>query len=369
MIRGEIMYERDIHRSYMKVPAVLESCLDEKLIINKNYQGILSMEKCFINGRGQYWYNISGKQALDAYCKVNSIDKGFFENLILRICSQLEHLEWNLIDTNCLVVDPEFIFVNSAGDEASFVLYPDNKGDFFEELQQLMEFLLTKLNHSDKEGVHKVYQIYEMTLTKGYSIQDLKKAVLAGQQELMDVEKVCSVREEMDDIQMKDVEICQEHTDVDVYEKIEAKLQKLFDKLKAILWKRDNKEEIPLVVRPEDEPEQEQETLHPTICLSGVLGETKGMLIYEGREDYPDFELEKDSSVIGKNPRVRLRIERDTISQFHAKIEYFDKNYYIEDLNSTNGTYVNNEILNYKEKKALLPGDVIRFADVKYRFI
>jgi len=150
MISGEIMYERDIHRSYMKIPAVLESCLDEKLMINKNYPGILPMEKCFINGRGQYWYNISGKQALDAYCKVNSIDKGFFETLILRICSQLEILEWNLIDTNCLVVDPEFIFVNSAGDEVSFVLYPDNKGNFFEELQQLMEYLLTKLNHGDK---------------------------------------------------------------------------------------------------------------------------------------------------------------------------------------------------------------------------
>jgi len=369
MISGEIMYERDIHRSYMKIPAVLESCLDEKLMINKNYPGILPMEKCFINGRGQYWYNISGKQALDAYCKVNSIDKGFFETLILRICSQLEILEWNLIDTNCLVVDPEFIFVNSAGDEVSFVLYPDNKGNFFEELQQLMEYLLTKLNHGDKEGVHKVYRIYEMTLTKGYSIWDLKTAVLAEQQESKGMEDVYPVREVTEDMPMEALPIVQEDTDRDVYERIETKLQGLFEKLKTILRKKANKEEIPIVVRPEDEPEEEQETLHPTICLTSVLGESKGLLIYEGREDYSDFELEKDSSVIGKNPRVRIQIDRDTISQFHAKIEYFDKTYYIEDLNSTNGTYVNDEILNYKEKRALSPGDVIRFADIKYRFI
>ena len=57
------------------------------------------------------------------------------------------------------------------------------------------------------------------------------------------------------------------------------------------------------------------------------------------------------------------------ISQFHAKIEWMDDVYYIEDTNSTNGTYVNDTLLNYKEKRELTPGDSIRFADVKYRFM
>ena len=103
--------------------------------------------------------------------------------------------------------------------------------------------------------------------------------------------------------------------------------------------------------------------------MASTLGETQGLLIYEGIGDYPDFQLEEDVCMIGKNPKVRLCIHKDTISQFHAKIDYLDHTYYIEDLNSTNGTYVNDEIINYKEKKALSPGDVIRFADVKYRFL
>ena len=132
MINREITYERNVNKSYMKIPAVRELCLDEKLIFRKLYQGILPMEKCYVNGCGQYWYNISGKQALDAYCRIHSINQNFFETLILRICSQLEVLEWNLIDTRCLVVDPELIFVDHNGENFSFILYPDTKGNFLE---------------------------------------------------------------------------------------------------------------------------------------------------------------------------------------------------------------------------------------------
>ena len=362
MINREITYERDVHKSYMKIPAVLETCLDEKLIFRKEYQGILPMEKCYVNGSGQYWYNISGKQALDAYCRVNAINHNFFETLILRICSQLEILEWNLIETSCLVVDPELIFVNHSGEEVSFILYPNTNGNFFEELQQLMEYLLTKLNHGDKDGVHKAYRIYEMTLTKGYSIQDLKTAILEEKERVpIEQGENSLVKEEVEEVVIA--------KQIDVFQEIEKKIGKLIEKAKEILWKKDNKEEIPLVIEPEDESEEERNVVHPTVCLAATLGVPQGILVHEGMGDYPDFELDQEICVIGKNPRVKLHISRETISQFHAKIDYLGGTYYIEDLNSTNGTYINDEMLNYKEKRALSQGDVIRFADVKYRFL
>ena len=343
----------------MKIPAVAESCLDEKLMFRRGYQGILPMEKCYVNGSGQYWYNISGQQALDAYCKVNGITHDFFEMLILCICRQLEILEWNLMDARCLVVDPEFIFVNSSGEEVSFILYPDIKGDFLDELRQLMEYLLTKLNHSDKEGVHKAYQIYHKTLTEGYSIADLKQTILEGRSKSENkVEEV--VCEEVFSITKPPNE----------KRGIEKKISQLLYLLKDIfLLKKEKEEEVPMVVYPEENVDEREASIHPTVCLTTALGEPRGVLIYEGRGDYPDFELAKESCILGKSPRVKLNLSRDTISQFHAKFEYFDKKYYVEDMNSTNGTFVNEEMLHYKEPRELVPGDVLCFADVKYRFL
>ena len=364
MINREITYERDIHNSYMKIPAALESGLDEKLIFRREYQGIIPVEKCYINGGGQYWYNISGRQALDAYCRVNVISQNFFEQLILRICSQLELLEWNLIDSRCLVLDPEMIFVNHNGEEISFVLYPNGSTDLFEELQQLMEYLLTKLNHSDKEGVHNMYQIYQMILEKGLNIAELKRVILERKDTYQSQDETI-VQIEMPEIP----EEVPESEEKDFLESIETKLLAFWEQTKSLWNKKENQEEVPAVVCPEDDNEEEQPISCPTVCMASMFGETQGMLMHEGRGDYPDFQLEKEVCMIGKNPRAKLCIARDTISQFHAKIDYFDKTYYIEDLNSTNGTYVNDEIINYKEKKALATGDVIRFADVKYRFL
>lgn len=367
MINREITYERDINKSYMKIPAVPEESFDEKILLRNKFDGSIPVEKCFINGKGQYWYNISGKMALDAYCRVNQIGQNFFETLILRICSQLEILEWNLMDSNCLIVDPELIFVNSTGEEFSFVLYPQTKGDFFAELQELMEYLLTKLNHSDKEAVHAAYEIYELTLADSYNVSTLKEAILQRRmqekkQEQKKEEEIKWEREETKELQ-REIELS-----FSLPKEIEEHITKLFDKIKEIL-KRENKEEIPEVVYPEEEYKEEQVEIHPTVCLAATLGETRGVLVYEGTGGYPDFEIGQMMCVIGKNHRVRMRIERETISQFHAKIDYFGDTYYIEDMNSTNGTYVNEELLRYKEKRMLRSGDVIRFADVKYRFV
>ena len=359
MINREITYERDVNKSYMKIPAVMETSLDEKLIFRRAYQGVLPMEKCYVNGSGEYWYNISGWQALDAYCRMHSIDQSFFEMLILRICSQIEVLEWNLIDTKCLVVDPELIFVSHNGDDVSFILYPDMKGNFFDELQQLMEYLLTKLNHGDKDGVHHAYKIYNLTHTEGYSISDLKQSILGNR------EKEEPVKEETDIIPEKMDDLVQEEKILD------NKWTRVLDWIKEMLpIKKENKDEVPMVIYPEDEPEEQVETtMNPTICLAATFGEARGILVYEGMKNLPDFELEQSSCILGKNPKVKLYIGRETISQFHAKFDYIDKTYYIEDMNSTNGTFVNDEMLNYKEKRALTSGDVLRFADVKYRFL
>ena len=364
MINREITYERDVNKSYMKIPAAIETSLDEKLLFRRAYQGILPMEKCYVNGSGQYWYNISGWQALDVYCRMHAINQSFFETLILRICSQLELLEWNLIDTNCLVVDPELIFVSHNGEDVSFILYPDSKGNFLDELQQLMEYLLTKLNHGDKEGVHYAYGIYNMTHTEGYSIADLKKAILGNRTvETPIVEEP---------IMEEPIRVSEKTTNIEKKESFfEKRWAQVLEWIKELLpVKKENKEEIPMVVYPDEEPEDTQEiTINPTICLAATLGEARGVLVYEGMKNYPDFELEKNSCILGKNPKVKLYIDRETISQFHAKFDYADRNYYIEDMNSTNGTFVNDEMLNYKEKRVLSPGDVLRFADVKYRFL
>jgi pSer/pThr/pTyr-binding forkhead associated (FHA) protein len=52
----------------------------------------------------------------------------------------------------------------------------------------------------------------------------------------------------------------------------------------------------------------------------------------------------------------------------HALIRKKDNAFFLQDLNSTNGTYLNHELLNVQELRQLHDGDEILFANVPYRF-
>ncbi len=380
MINREITYERGVNKSYMKIPTQAEGSLDEELMLHTTIEGLVSVEKSYIGTAGQYWYNISGLQALDAYCRVEAVDYAFFEKLILRLCEQVERLEWNLIDSNCLVLDPELVFVTHGGEDIYFVIYPYNRGTLFEEMTVLMEFVLSKLKHEDKEAVQSAYKIYEMCLSESFSLKSLKEQILAKRMEKMRQESAALEVEITEETEMQSYE--QEATPrgeivgtglwayinllLKYKDAVLEEIQSYRDKISSRMEKKD----AFLTVYPEEAAAEENPAIsyHPTICLSEAKPKAKGILLCEAHGQYPDFTLDKTAQIIGKNPKVQHQLNRETISQFHARIDYEEGGYYIEDLNSTNGTGVNGVSLKYKEKLMLNTGDSVEFADVKYHF-
>ena len=55
------------------------------------------------------------------------------------------------------------------------------------------------------------------------------------------------------------------------------------------------------------------------------------------------IETDKDEISIGRNPNCDIHIDNLGVSKQHAKIVKQDGVYVVEDLNSTNGTFINNK--------------------------
>jgi pSer/pThr/pTyr-binding forkhead associated (FHA) protein len=70
--------------------------------------------------------------------------------------------------------------------------------------------------------------------------------------------------------------------------------------------------------------------------------------------------------VIGRALACEITIEDSYASGRHARLYDRDGHVYIEDLNSTNGTYVNGSRVSAQQ--LLRPGDVIRIGDTELRF-
>ena len=69
---------------------------------------------------------------------------------------------------------------------------------------------------------------------------------------------------------------------------------------------------------------------------------------------------------IGRSAEADVRIEDRYASGVHARIFSRDGHTYLEDMNSTNGTLLNDATLNGEAE--LIDGDVVRIGDTEFRF-
>ena len=117
------------------------------------------------------------------------------------------------------------------------------------------------------------------------------------------------------------------------------------------------------------EPEEEASvSVNPTVCL-GAKETAEGRLIYRGTGGEQSFVIEGDMFLLGgRNDQADGQLQASGVSRNHARITKEEDKYYIEDLNSRNGTYVNGKLLPYKQKCPVKPGDHLRFAREEYVF-
>ncbi len=79
-----------------------------------------------------------------------------------------------------------------------------------------------------------------------------------------------------------------------------------------------------------------------------------------------EFYLDKDTFTIGRKSDNDIEIDNLAVSGHHAKVLTILNDSFIEDLNSTNGTYVNGTLI---QKQVLQNGDVIKIGKHQIKYI
>jgi len=91
-----------------------------------------------------------------------------------------------------------------------------------------------------------------------------------------------------------------------------------------------------------------------------MVGDPKLVLI-RGPQTGRTFPLDKHSLTLGRDPRNDVVIDHPQVSRRHACIARQSNAWVIEDLESTNGTFVNGTLLT--EPRALTQGDTIELSE------
>ena len=80
----------------------------------------------------------------------------------------------------------------------------------------------------------------------------------------------------------------------------------------------------------------------------------------------PRIELDENRITIGRHPECEVQIDEGAVSRRHAAISYRENAYFLEDLSSRNGTFLNEEKISSTTR--LFDGARIKICDVSFVF-
>ncbi|MFH0900217.1 MAG: GGDEF domain-containing protein [Pseudomonadota bacterium] len=95
-------------------------------------------------------------------------------------------------------------------------------------------------------------------------------------------------------------------------------------------------------------------------------GKEACLVVIYGMDLGRKFSLDVPTIILGRSSKAEIQIDQESVSRNHAKILNTGKNIVLRDLGSTNGTYVNDELI---DEWILRDGDFIKIGRTIFKFL
>ncbi len=127
------------------------------------------------------------------------------------------------------------------------------------------------------------------------------------------------------------------------------------------LARHDEPRPVPVGGLPEDRARRRE----PGVDLRSGIDPRLVVVAAMGREPDTEFRI-GDSATLGRSESAEIRVDDPFASSAHARIFPRGQFMYIEDMGSTNGTFLNGRQL--RSPQQLKVSDTIRIGDTEYRY-
>lgn len=130
--------------------------------------GLLPVQMLAINTKREYYYDAGNGLPLSEFLSQHHITGEMLRQFIESIKTVLAAMEEYLLDTDCLCMEPEHIYIDEKEHKLLFCYGPSVFASFEKNLLRLLQFFMEKLDYSDREGVTMAYEIYQIVMKEGY---------------------------------------------------------------------------------------------------------------------------------------------------------------------------------------------------------
>lgn len=385
MIMLDIEYVRSLNCNYERIR--LDKMPEERryqysILGRCQIKGLLPCSLRYIDGRAYLYYDISSRQNVALLYGSRCITREWVRDFLWSLKHIQQELGRFLLDVNNVLWFPEQIFQELDNNVFSFLYVPYYEGEAG--FMKLLEFWVEHIDYNDEVLVDCVYRMYEKMERNGdvyLQSQIFEDAECLENRELPEL--VCTVVEEDGAEEVRE-EVLSAIPVIDVKEEgqVPEKERKAKKGIRGILEGKRGRGQR----QRDDYRRSMQQAMagydHAVAEKSLYEGSYGQTMFFEDKSEIPRqphrlltaegkllVNLERPSLSIGKKKEeVDLVLKDASVSRIHARITKEEEDIYLEDLNSTNGTFRNGQRMLPYEKKKLEEGDEIRFGKVVFIF-
>lgn len=175
--RGQIAvkYRREMNHNFMIVDAPEREAggYESKMLVSNGIEGLLKFRIRHYDDKQEFYYEITSKQPLKRLLEQKTIKGREIRSLLLGIAATLHKIEEYLLKEDQFLLDPEYIYIEPERFDVYLCMVPGYSCDFPAAFTSLLQYLLGRTDHQDKDGVVLAYNLYHESLKENYGMPDL----------------------------------------------------------------------------------------------------------------------------------------------------------------------------------------------------
>ena len=403
-----IEFVREMDKNYLKIvndTGCSDYCM--KMLENNDIEGFLPMRSVSVNNQLSYLYDISGNIPLEEKYSGKELSAEDIVRIAGQIREIIEVSESYMLNIDGVLFDIRYIFCGINDMSWNFVYNSSAASDARDGIKRVLEFILGKLDHKDGNAVILGYGLYKRVCHGEIPITRIFDNIEELTEDKKDVEYELN-RRQYPSVMPESIIQEEEKTSPD-YKKyiipgaavgvaavilaavlsgaamavvvflicIAVLAAFLIFKMRGQFWER--------IVRREVDMPYEADTPQLSVSRQNVMaGVTSNIvdnatvlmsmentslrrIVKDGPRD--EYMLTQGNVSIGSGASADILIKDSGISRLHARLTKEGEMYFIKDMNSTNGTWVNEHRLSVYEMCPVKNGDIIRLAQSRFELI
>ena len=166
-------YKNNLKESYLILETEKGEIEDyQSVMLRENdIPGVLRTSVRYVDGKNQYYYDISGKVALNAVHETANMGCEDIRRLTSELLDAVKQLQKYMLSENCILLEPEYIFCEKG--HYFFCYYPPCGEGLRENFHKLTEFFVREVNYKDEEGVRLAYTLHKSTMEEHYNVEQV----------------------------------------------------------------------------------------------------------------------------------------------------------------------------------------------------